>query len=110
MLVANLCTAVISYNLNRRFTWGKSGRSHVFKEVLPYFAMTFSGLALSTALAAVAHHVSDVHHLRHLARTVLVEGANLGAWGSLWFIKFTFFNRLFDKKSVPAPSELVEAA
>jgi putative flippase GtrA len=95
VLFANMSAGVVSYNLNRRLVWGKRGRSHVFREVIPFFTMTLTGLALSTAAAGVAHHLAVSHHLRHLERTALVAGANLGGWGALWLGKFAFFNRLF---------------
>ena len=38
---------------------------------------------------------ADVHHLQHLARTVLVVGANIAAFGILWLLKFLVLNRLF---------------
>ena len=31
----------------------------------------------------------------HLARTILVVGANIAAFGILWFLKFLILNRLF---------------
>ncbi|MDE3087294.1 MAG: GtrA family protein [Acidobacteriota bacterium] len=103
VLFANAVAAVWSYNLNRRWAWGKTGRSHVVREVLPFAVMSLSGMALSTGAAAGAHHLAVSHHLGHLTRTALVLGANLAAWGSLWVVKFLVFNRLF---SAPAATAL----
>lgn len=105
VLFANAVAAVWSYNLNRRWAWGRSGRSHVLREVLPFAVMSFSGMALSTGAAAGAHHLAVAHQLGHLTRTALVLGANLAAWGSLWVVKFLVFNRLFSRPpaTVPVP-------
>ena len=92
---ANLVASVPAYYLNRHWSWGKSGRSHVFKEVVPFWSMTAVGIVLSILTAAEAHHLSNVHHLHHFGRTVVVEGANTGAFAVLWVLKFLVFNRLF---------------
>lgn len=102
VLFANALAAVWSYNLNRRWAWGTGGRSRLLREVLPFAAMSFSGMALSTATAAGAHHLAVAEHLGHLTRTALVLGANLGAWGSLWVVKFLVFNRLFTGPGEPS--------
>ncbi|HTZ10332.1 MAG TPA: GtrA family protein [Acidimicrobiales bacterium] len=92
---ANIVASVPAYTLNRRWSWGKSGRSHVFKEVVPFWTMTVIGIVLSTLSATGAHHFSNDHHLHHLARTVVVEGANTGSFAVLWVVKFLVLNRLF---------------
>jgi putative flippase GtrA len=109
---ANLVASVPAYYLNRHWSWGKSGRSHVFKEVVPFWTMTAIGITLSILTASLAHHLSDVHNLHHFGRTVLVEGANTGAFAMLWVVKFLVFNRLFHVHPVAhAEAELfVEAA
>src|ERR1700721_1584245 len=43
-LFGNLVAAIPSYQLNRQWTWGKSGRSHLRKEVLPFACMTALGI------------------------------------------------------------------
>jgi putative flippase GtrA len=92
---ANTVATVPSYYLNRNWAWGKSGRSHLVREVLPFWTMSFIGIGLSVFSAALAKHLSDKHHLHHLASTVLVDGANLAMFGVLWVVKFMIFNRLF---------------
>jgi len=94
-IFANMVASVPAYYLNRKWSWGKSGRSHVWKEVVPFWAMSVTGLALSILTASEARHLSDVHHLHHFGRTILVEGANTGAFAILWVVKFLVFNRLF---------------
>ena len=51
---ANLAAAAVatfpSYELNRTWAWGKSGKSHLWKEVVPFWVLAFVGLALSDAL------------------------------------------------------------
>ena len=46
-IVANLFATIPSYTLNRRWVWGKSDRSHFWREVVPFWVLSFVGLAFS---------------------------------------------------------------
>ena len=94
-LVANVIAGVPSYYLNRRWVWGKGGRSHLWREVLPFWVMSITGIGFALVTSTLAHNFAVSHHLQHLARTVLVVGANIAAFGILWFLKFLILNRLF---------------
>jgi putative flippase GtrA len=94
-LFANVMAGIPSYFLNRQWVWKKSGRSHVWREVLPFWVMSFTGIGFALFTSSWAHNFADMHHLQHLARTVLVVGANIGAFGILWLLKFMILNRLF---------------
>jgi putative flippase GtrA len=94
-LFANVMAGIPSYVLNRRWVWGKSGRSHIWREILPFWVMSFTGIGFALYTASLAHNFADAHHLHHLARTVLVVGANVAAFGILWILKFLILNRLF---------------
>src|ERR1700722_11723732 len=76
-LFANIVAGVPNYILNRRWVWGKSGRSHVWREIVPFWVMSIIGIVFALFVAALAHHFADSHHLHHLARTVLIVGANI---------------------------------
>jgi putative flippase GtrA len=94
-IFANAMATVPSYTLNRRWAWGKSGRSHFWKEVAPFWTMSAAGMALSIATVSLAAHVAHVHHMGHLSTAILVNAANFFAFGILWILKFIVFNRLF---------------
>jgi putative flippase GtrA len=94
-LFANVMAGIPSYILNRRWVWGKSGRSHIWREILPFWVMSLTGIGFALYTATLAHDFADAHHLHHLARTVLVVGANVAAFGILWILKFLILNRLF---------------
>jgi putative flippase GtrA len=91
---ATAVATVPSYELNRRWAWGKSGKSHLWKEVVPFWALGFVGLAFSTYWAVAADSLAKHHHLSHLMRTVVVEGAVITAFGILWVGKFIIFNKI----------------
>jgi putative flippase GtrA len=85
-------SALPSYYLNRAWAWGKRGRSHFLKEVVPFWAMAFLGLALSTLFVQVAEGRSD--HLDHAVQTLVISAASIGAFGVLWIAKFVILNKL----------------
>lgn len=102
-LFSNMVGSVPNYYLNRRWVWGKSGRSHVWREVLPFWTMSVTGILLSIGTATLARNFVQSHHVHHLAATVIVVGANLSAFGVLWIVKFLILGRLFAHVPVPEP-------
>jgi putative flippase GtrA len=94
-LVANIIATVPSYTLNRRWVWGKGGKSHLWREVVPFWVLSFIGLAVSSLAVWGAGALSRQHHLHHFGTTVLVNGANLLSFAILWVGKFIVYNKLF---------------
>jgi putative flippase GtrA len=93
--VSNILAGIPNYFLNRQWVWKKSGRSHLWREVVPFWALSITGILFALVTASLAQHFCNTHHLQHLARTVVVVGANVAAFGILWVLKFLVFNRLF---------------
>jgi putative flippase GtrA len=94
-LFANILAGIPNYLLNRQWVWGKSGRSHVWREIVPFWVMSIIGIVFALLVVALAQHYAQDHHLHHLARTVLVVGVNVGAFGILWLLRYFILNRLF---------------
>ena len=110
-LFANIVAIVPSYYLNRNWAWGRSGRSHMWREVVPFWSTSIVGILLSVGSASLARHISLEHHFHHLASTALVDGANIMTFAVLWVLKYLVFNRLFQHPAAAAADEeLVEAA
>jgi putative flippase GtrA len=91
---ATAVATVPSYELNRKWAWGKSGKSHLWKEVVPFWVLAFIGLAFSTWWAVMAESTAKHHHLSHAHQTIVVEAAVLLAYGVLWVGKFIIMNKL----------------
>ncbi len=87
-------SAIPSYYLNRAWTWGKTGRSHLMKEIVPFWAMALLGLVFSTVVVDFAKGVSDNVTSIHLVQTLIVMFAGLAAFGVLWIVKFMVLNRV----------------
>lgn len=93
---ANLVATFPSYWLNRSWAWGKTGRSHLTKEVLPFWAMSIVGIAFSIVGATIAKGIGNhlgPHH--HIEQTILVVAANFLSFAIFWVVKLMVFNRLF---------------
>lgn len=109
---ANLAGIIPSYYLNRSWAWGKTGPSHLWREVVPFWSMSIVGIALAVFTGLFAHHIGvSVLHLHRLGRTAVLYGANIFAFGVLWVVKFLIINRLFHVHPVAdATHELIESS
>jgi putative flippase GtrA len=83
VLAVSLTTLPVFY-LNKMWVWGKRGRAHWRREVLPFWGFTLLGLALSTGLVYLAQKVSDA--------TLLLMAANIAGFGIVWLAKFFFLD------------------
>ena len=105
-IVAVCVSAVPSYYLNRAWAWGKTGKSHLMKEIVPFWSLALLGLIFSTWAADYAE--SNAHHITssELGARLVVNFAALAAFGVLWVGKFIIFNRVLfahhPEPSVPA--------
>ena len=96
-VAASLTGMVPAYFLNRNWAWGRRGRSHLVKEVLPYLAASVLGLvAAMWSVDVASSHVKTLTGDKSLQVT-LVAMAYVGTYASLWVLKFLFFNVLFGR-------------
>ena len=103
-IVAVCLSAVPSYQLNRAWAWGKTGRSHLMKEIVPFWGMALLGLILSTWSADWAESHAASFTSSHLGQKLVVNVAALAAFGVLWIAKFVILNKvLFAHPAHPAP-------
>jgi len=93
-VVACAVATVPSYYLNRSWAWGRRGPSHLWREVVPFWALAFLGLAFSTWAADLASTLARQAAASHAVATAVVMGSSLLAFGVLWAGKFVVFNAL----------------
>ena len=84
LLCVTLST-IPNYMLNRYWVWGKSGPHDIAKEIAPYWIIAFSGLGLSTLFVFLADRI--------WGSWIVVNVANLAAYGALWVLKFIILDR-----------------
>ena len=94
-IFGNAVATFPSYWLNRKWAWGKHGRSHFMKEVVPFWVMAALGIAFSIVGAALARHYAIKYNLDHFETTLLVLAANVFSFAIFWVAKMLVFNRLF---------------
>lgn len=94
-LCGNVVAMLPAYHLNRRWAWGKRGRSKWGSEVAPFLAMSFTGTIMALLGATYARHVVHAHHWAHLVNTAIVGGTNIAAFAVFWVLKMLLFNRIF---------------
>jgi putative flippase GtrA len=108
-LVGNLIATLPAYQLNRTWTWGKRGRSHFRKEIVPFWSMSFLGIGTSQLGAWWAKHEVHAHAWSHLTNTALVTGTNLASFALFWVLKMIVFNRIFHVDTMAAMDEHLNA-
>jgi putative flippase GtrA len=91
-VIATAVASVPAYYLNRRWTWGKTGRSEVWGEVVPFWTISFIAMVLSTASVGLAAHNADRIASGSLARALIVNGANLLTYAIIWMVRYFILN------------------
>ncbi len=104
-LFSNVVAMFPAYHLNRRWAWGKRGRSKFRTEILPYVGMSSLGTSFSLVGATYAHHLVHSHHWGHLVNTGIVGGTNIGAFAIFWVLKMLLFNRIFHPGNRPVKAK-----
>ena len=100
-LFGNALAMLPAYHLNRRWAWGKRGRSQWAGEVVPFLAMSLTGTTFALFGATYARHLVRTHHWAHLINTAIVGGTNIAAFAVFWVLKMLLFNHIF--RSVEPP-------
>ena len=109
-VAASLVGMIPAYFLNRNWAWGRQGRSHLVKEVLPYLAASVLGLVAAMWSVDIASSHAKSLTSDKVLQVTLVAMAYVGTYAALWSLKFMFFNVLFTRPhrgadAVPAPGE-----
>lgn len=101
-VLAVCISAIPAYYLSRAWVWGKRGKSHLTKEILPFWGFALAGLLLSTLAVDWAAGISDNKWIPNIA--------NLSAFGVLWVVKFFMLDTLIFGKHQhhPVPDAEVE--
>ena len=96
-LYATAITTIPSYYLNRAWAWGKTGRSHLTKEIIPFWTIAIASALISTFFVHFAN--LGAQHLTHSHEvlTLVVEATNFLTYAVLWVSKFVLFNKVLFK-------------
>jgi putative flippase GtrA len=94
-LSGNLVAVIPSYYWNRAWAWGKRGKSHFRREIVPYWSMAFLGIAFSQLGALWARHEVHSHNWSRLDDTAIVALTNVLCFAIFFLLKLMVFNRIF---------------
>jgi putative flippase GtrA len=90
-----LCGAVPNYWLNRRWTWRRTGRADLRRELLPYVVIVLATLALAAVVTRAVD--SAVSGSGSATRTTLVGAAFLGVYVVMFLLRYLLLDRLFGR-------------
>jgi putative flippase GtrA len=91
-VIAVCCGIVPSYLGNRRWTWGRSGRGSVAREVVPFWVLSLAGLLLSTVTVALAGAATAAWP--DSVRSIVLPLAQAGTFAALWVVQFVLLDRV----------------
>lgn len=92
--------AIPNYLINRYWTWAKKGRNQLMAEVVPFWAMAFLGLVISTVVVGYIHD--------HDGGTLIAFAGKFGSFGVLWVARFVILDRVLFKTEPELTEELRE--
>jgi putative flippase GtrA len=99
-VIATSVATVPSFQLNRRWTWGRRDPAHPWREVVPFWILAFAGLALSTVTVSIADSwASGASASFHI---VAILAGHLGGFGLLWVAQFVILDRVLFAGASPA--------
>jgi len=94
-ITATSIATIPSYHLNRRWTWGRRDDSDLWRELVPFWALSFLGLLLSTiAVALTDGWMHDLHIGSEVVRTGAILAAHLSGFAILWVAQFVLLDRV----------------
>ncbi len=109
ILATSLATGP-SYHLNRRWTWGRRDASDPWRELVPFWVLSFTGLALSTVAVGFADRWASAAHIPAPWFTGVLLAAHLSGFGALWVVQFVLLDRLLFAPERRASSVLAAVA
>lgn len=102
-VIATAVGTVPSFELNRRWVWGRTGSRSVLGEVAPFCALSIAGLVLSTVAVRAAAGWAATAGFGTTARTVAAEAASIVTFSTLWGVQYVLLDRVLFRSTVGCP-------
>jgi putative flippase GtrA len=93
-VIATAAATIPSFELNRRWVWGKMGRRSVWAEMGPFWVWCFVELGVSTLVVSNANRWAISSGMSLGTRTFVAEAANVLTFGTLWILQFALLDRI----------------
>jgi len=91
-VIAVCCGIPVSYLANRRWTWGRTGKGSLAREVVPFWVLSLTGLAASTVAVALIGTWSAGWD--DAVRAIALPAAEAGTFALLWVVQFVLLERV----------------
>jgi putative flippase GtrA len=96
-VIATAVGTIPSFELNRRWVWGKRDERSLVAEIAPFCALSFLGLGLCTLAVSIAATWAARAGLGNTLRVAVADAANVATFGSLWVAQYVILDRLLFK-------------
>jgi len=91
--VAVTLMSVPVFMLNKYWVWGKRGRAHMRREVIPFWLFTVAGWILSTLMVILVVKATRTA-TEPDGNKYAVQLANIAGFGILWILKYVFLDKI----------------
>ena len=91
-ITAVMLTSIPAFILNKRWVWGKRGKAHMRREVIPFGVFTLAGWVLSTLMVVLATDATS--SMSRSAHQLAIQAANIAGFGILWVLKYLFLDKI----------------
>lgn len=91
VLVSLVCSATPAYVLNRRWVWGRNGRSSWRSEVLPFWGLAIAGAGVAAVTVSAADWLTRDMGEGTAAAAVLA--ASIAATVIMWIARYVALDR-----------------
>jgi putative flippase GtrA len=107
-LVAFVIGAIPNFAINWKWTWRRSGRPALVRELVPYIAIIVGGGLAATGLTTLTDHVLAPLVISRGWRTITLDAAYLSSYAILFVVKFALLDKVFGiRRKTPAAQEPV---
>jgi putative flippase GtrA len=92
--IAVVVSTIPSYYLNRAWVWGKNGRSHLWKEVVPFWVISIVQYVISVGVINWGERHVVAATDSKVWQTIGLQVISLFTYGVMWIAKFILFNKV----------------
>jgi putative flippase GtrA len=100
-LAAVAAGMVPSFELNRRWVWGRAGQRSMRGEIIPFVALSAVAMLLSTWVAHLCDVWASSVGVSRAGRVALIDGGTLATFGALWVAQFLILDRWLFRADAP---------
>jgi putative flippase GtrA len=93
-VIATAVGTIPSFELNRRWVWSLDTRRSLTRQMAPFVLWCFVELLGSTLVVHLASDWAGHHHLVGPERTVVLEVANVVAFGGFWVGQYLLLDKV----------------